>query len=135
MTHVDALSLAAQKETIALSTNVHRACTAAIKCLWEDASLTIERTTTLSDWVWRRLMLTVILAPEHIEQGDYTEWVQELISLRLGHLLLPTVIRPQDRRVHYTHWIERSVLEPLRTRQYEHHREDACVRPRVDFRP
>ena len=113
MTHVDALSLAAQKETIALSTNVHRACTAAIKCLWEDASLTIERTTTLSDWVWRRLMLTVILAPEHIEQGDYTEWVQELISLRLGHLLLPTGIRPQDRRVHYTHWIERSVLEPL----------------------
>ena len=59
-------------------------------------------------------MLTVILAPQHIEQGDYTEWVQELISLRLGHLLLPTVIRPQDRRVHYTHWIERSVLEPLR---------------------
>ena len=113
VTHIDTLSLAAQKETIALSTNVHRACTAAIKCLWADASLTIERTTTLSDWVWRHLMLTVILAPEHIEQGDYTEWVQELISLRLGHLLLPTGIRPQDRRVHYTHWIERSVLEPL----------------------
>ena len=114
-THIDTLSLAAQKETIALSTNVHRACTAAIKCLWEDASLTIERTTTLSDWVWRHLMLTVILGHEHIEQGDYADWVRELISLRLGHLLLPTVIRPQDRRVHYTHWIERSVLEPLRT--------------------
>ena len=34
--------------------------------------------------------------------------------MRLGHLLLPTVIRPLDRRAHYTHWIEQSVLEPLR---------------------
>ena len=112
--HVDTLSWATQKETLALSINVHRACSAAIERLWEDASLTIERTTTLSDWVWRHLMLTVILGQEHIEQGDYADWVRELISLRLGHLLLPTVRQPQDRRVHYTHWIERSVLEPLR---------------------
>ncbi len=114
VTHIDTLSLTAQKEMIALSINVHRACSTAIERLWENASLTIERTTTLSDWVWRHLMMTAILGHKHIEQGDYTDWVRELISLRLGHLLLPRVIRSQDRRVHYTHWIERSVLAPLR---------------------
>ena len=113
VTHIDTLSLAAQKETITLSTNVRRVCRAAIERLWKDASLTIEQTTTLSDWIWRHLMMTAILGHGHIGQGDYTDWARELISLSLGNLLLPTAIRPPDRQVHYTHWIERSVLEPL----------------------
>ena len=117
VTHIDTLggqSLAAQKETIALSANIHCAFSTAIERLWEDSSLTIERTMALSNWVWRHLMMKAILDHEHFERGGYTAWLRELISLRLGHLLLPTTIQPQDRRVHYTHWIEQSVLEPLR---------------------
>ncbi len=114
VTHIDTLSLAPNKETVALSANIHCAIGTAIERLWQDSSLTIERTMALSDWVWRYLMMKAILGLEHFEQGDYTAWLRRVIPLRLGNLLLPTANLPQDRRVHYTHWIERSVLEPLR---------------------
>ncbi len=114
VTHIDTLSLAATKEMMALSANIHCAIGTAIEHLWQDSSLTIERTMALSDWVWCHLMMKAILGHEHFEHGDYTAWLRELIPLRLGNLLLPTAILPQDRRVHYTHWIDQSVLEALR---------------------
>ena len=114
MARIDSLDLANSNEMLALSADVHRTCKQTIANLWADSSLTIEQAATLSNWVWRNLIAAAIWAHEHTEQGGYKDWIQELISVRLGHLLLPTVIRPLDRRAHYTHWIERSVLEPLR---------------------
>ena len=47
-------------------------------------------------------------------EDRYTDRMRDLLSLRLGNLLLPTTIRSQDRRAHYTRWLERFILDPLR---------------------
>ena len=107
-------SLPTSKEVFPLFVSRQRTCKTAIDCLWEDASLTIERATILSDWVWRHLMKTTLLGREHIEQDNYTDWIRKLISLRLEHLLIPTAIQSHERRAHHTCWIEQSVLGPLR---------------------
>ena len=111
---IHSLGVLTPEETLALSVNLHRVCKATIECVWEDESLTIEQATALSDWVWRHLMNAAIGSPEHIARDRYADWMRDLLSLRLGHLLLPTAIRSHDRRAHYTRWLERSVLEPLR---------------------
>ena len=114
MARIDSMELANPTEKIALSASVPSACKGAIGSLWRDPSLTIEQATVLSDWVWRHLWAAPLLGGQHGAAGAYTDWIRELLSMRLAHLLLPTAIQPHDRRAHYTNWIERSVLEPLR---------------------
>ena len=114
MARIDSMELANPKETIALSAGVPSPCKGAIESLWRDPSLTIEQATVLSDWVWRHLWGAPLLGGQHGAAGAYTDWIRELLSMRLAHLLLPTAIQPHDRRAHYTNWIERSVFEPLR---------------------
>ena len=108
------LSVLSPEETLALSINLHRACKVTIERVWEDESLTIEQATMQSDWVWRCLMNADIGRPQHIAEDRYADWMRDLLSLRLFSLLLPTAIKSHDRRAHYTRWLERSVLEPLR---------------------
>ena len=115
MARIDSMELTNPKETIALSAGVPSACIGAIGSLWRDPSLTIEQATILSDWVWRHLWAAPLLGGQHGAAGAYTDWIRELLAMRLAHLLLPTAIQPHDRRAHYTNWIERSVLEPLRS--------------------
>lgn len=102
------------EEMLALSVTLHRVCKAIIEHVWEDESLTIEQATALSDWAWRHLMTVAIGSPKHIARDRHTDWVRDLLSLRLGSLLLPTAISSHDRRARYTRWLDRSVLEPLR---------------------
>ena len=102
------------EEALALSVSLNRVGKASVVHVWEDESLTIEQVRTLSDWVWYHLMNTTIGSPQHIAQDRYVNWMRDLLSLRLEWLLLPTALRSQDRRAHYTRWLERSVLEPLR---------------------
>ncbi len=117
MARIDTLDLASPKETIALSsfsTGVPNACQGAIGSLWGNTSLTIERATMMSHWIWLHLWTAPLSGHPHGAAGAYTDWIRKVVSLRLEQLLLPTVIRPHDRRAHYTHWIERFVCNPLR---------------------
>ena len=102
------------EEALALSVSLNRVGKASVVHVWEDESLTIEQVRTLSDWVWH-LMNATIGSPQHIAQDRYVNmnWMRDF-SIRLFSLLLPTAIRSHDRRDHYTRWLERSVLEPLR---------------------
>ena len=102
------------EEALALSISLNRVGKASIVRVWEDESLAIEQATALSDWVWHHLMNATIGSPQHIEEERDADWRRDLLSLRLEWLLLPTALRSQDRRAHYTRWLERSVLEPLR---------------------
>ena len=112
--HVDTLSFLAPDETVTLSITTHRVCSTAIERLWDDTSLTIDCITALSDWVWQRLMKSVMLGHGPPTPREKIVSIRELISVRLGHLLLPNNIRLPVRRDHYTRWIEQSVLEPFR---------------------
>ena len=102
------------EETLPLSVNLHRVCKATIERVWEDESPAIEQAAALSDWVWHHLMNASIASPKHIARDHHADWMRDLLSLRLGALLLPTAIRSHGRRAHYTRWLERSVFEPLR---------------------
>ena len=112
--HIHSLNILTPEETLSSSINLHRACQATIERIWEDGSLTIEQAMALSDWVWRHLMNAAIGSPKRIAWDCYTDWMRDLFSLRLVSLLLPMAIRLRDRRDGYTHWLERSVLGPLR---------------------
>ena len=114
MARIYSLSVLTPEETLALSINLHRVGKASIDRVWEDESLTIEQATMQSNWVWRYLMHVDIGKPRHIAEDRYASWMRDLLSLRLGNLLLPTTIRAQDRRAHYTRWLERFILDPLR---------------------
>ena len=114
MARIYSLSVLTPEETLALSINLHRVCKASIDRVWEDESLTIQQVTMQSDWVWRHLMNVDIGSHQHIARDRYTDRMRDLLSLRLGNLLLPTTIRSQDRRAHYTRWLERFILDPLR---------------------
>ena len=114
MARIDSLKLANSKETSVLSAYVPSACKGAIGSLWRDPSLTIKRTKILSDWVWRHLWTAPLWGGQYGASGIDTDWIRKLLSMRLSNLLLPTVVQPHDRRAHYIHWIERSVLDPLR---------------------
>lgn len=114
MAHIHSLSVLTPEETLALSINLHRVGKASIDRVWEDESLTIEQATMQSNWVWRYLMHVDIGKPQHIAEDRYAGWMRDLLSLRLGNLLLPTTIRSQERRAHYTRWLERFILDPLR---------------------
>ena len=102
------------EEALALSVSLNRVGKASVIHVWEDESLAIEQATALSDWVWHHLMAVSIGSPKHIAQDHHTGWMRDLLSLRLGSLLLPTAIKSHDRRAHYTRWLDHSVLEPLR---------------------
>ena len=114
MARIHSLSVLTPEETLALSINLHRVGKASIDRVWEDESLTIEQATMQSNWVWRYLMHVDIGKPQYIAEDRYASWMRDLLSLRLGNLLLPTTIRSQDRRAHYTRWLERFILDPLR---------------------
>ena len=113
MARIHSLSVLTPEETLALSVNLHRVCKATIESVWEDESLTIEQATMQSNWVWCHLMNADMGRSQPIAQEPYTERMRDLLSLRLGHLLLPTSIRSHDRRAHYTRWIEWAILKPL----------------------
>ena len=114
MARICSLSVLTPEETLALSINLHRVGKASIDRVWEDESLTIEQATMQSNWVWRYPMHMDIGKPQHMVEDRYAGWMRGLLSLRLGNLLLPTTIRSQERRAHYTRWLERFILDPLR---------------------
>ena len=114
ISRIDSLGLPSPKEAMALSTNLNVACKTAIERLWGDASLAVERVKVLSDWVWHNLMKTTVLAVEQFAADNRVAWIRDLISQRLGHLLLPAAIQSEERRAQFTDWIEHFVLAPLR---------------------
>ena len=58
-------------------------------------------------------MKAAFLTGRSIKVDDNTR-VRDLISLRLGHLLLPNSVLSRETRIQFANWIEQSVLEPLR---------------------
>ena len=110
----DSLNPCDAKEAAGLITNSRTACTQAILDVWEDQSLSQEMASDLSDWIWRNLMVVANPGRDILPQDVYRNWVREMVASRLGTLLLPMPIRPEDRHAQYIDWIDRSLLQPLR---------------------
>ena len=114
MARIHSLSLLTPQEAAALFVGLNSVGKSSIERVWKDESVTTEQAAVLSDWVWHRLVNATIGSAQHIAEDRYADWKQNLLSLRLGRLLLPTAIQSRERRTHYTCWLDRSVLEPLR---------------------
>ena len=109
----DSLNPSNSKEAADLIANCRNVCIQTIFHLWEDQELSPEEATKFSDWIWRNLIAAAIPGWEVLPQDAYRNWVREIMSSRLGDLLLPRPTRSQDRHTHYIEWIQRSVLAPL----------------------
>ena len=100
-------------EASALVTNVGIICRQVIVDLWQDMDVTIELAATLSDWVWSNLATVAILVRRGLSVDEQAEWARKILLLRIEYMLFPMVVQSQERRAHYTRWIERSVLHRL----------------------
>ena len=114
MARIHSLSLLTPQEAAALFVGLNSVGKSSIERVWKDESVTTEQAAALSDWVWHRLVNATIGSAQHIAEDRYADWKRNLLSLRLGRLLLPTDIQSRERRTDYTRWLDRSVLEPLR---------------------
>ena len=114
ITRIDSLNLLSHEETMAHSIHHSRACRTALECLWGDSSVAVERVAALSSWVWRNLMVGAVLGLEESAGENRRNRAGHLLSLRLGHLLLPTTVLTQERRSQFIDWLDQVALEPLR---------------------
>ena len=110
----DSLELSNWQEALALTAASRTACSRAIVALWEEAERQPAHAAMLCDWVWRSLMATAIPGRQTLTHESYRNLIREIVSLRVGSLLLPMPSRPSERQDQYAQWVEHSVLEPLR---------------------
>ena len=114
ITRVDSLNLLSHEETMAHSILHSRTCRTTLESLWGDSSLAVEHVAALSSWVWRNLMVGAVLGLGESAGESRRSRAGHLLSLRLGHLLLPTTVLTQERRSQFTDWLDQVALEPLR---------------------
>ena len=110
----DSLALTNWHQAFALAANSRAACTSAISGLWGDADLEPETVMAHAGWIWRNLMATAVPGHRVLDVDDYRRIVSEVVSLRIGSLLLPLPSRPRARQGDYANWIENTVLQHLR---------------------
>ena len=112
--YVNSLGLSNLNEAFTMSANCREVCNQVILDLWENGDKTPEEASWLSDWVWRNLMVAAIPGRGNLTHDAYTNLVQELVSLRLGILLLPRTTRTEERHIQYADWLERYILQLMR---------------------
>ncbi len=110
----DSLALTNWNQAFALASNSRAASTEAISALWNDAELTPEEIMVCTDWIWRNLMATAVPGHQLLDYESYGRLVSEIVSWRIGSLLLPLPSRSKERRGAYIRWIEHTVLQRLR---------------------
>ena len=106
--------LLTENEVTTLTANQVIACKATIERVWEDPSVPVERTTALSDWAWRNLVMGAIYQADQSAEARPRDPVSDTIVSRLAVILLPIPIEEKERRRMFAGWLEHSVLSPLR---------------------
>ena len=110
----DSLVLTNWHQAFALASNSRAACTRAISALWEETEQSPETIMAWSAWIWRNLMATVVPGHQVLDQVAYRNLVSEVVSLRIGSLLLPLPTRTQELQEWYSQWLDQVVLQHLR---------------------
>lgn len=114
MVRTNTLGLANPAETLALFMEVTQTCVSAIRYLWRDESLSADSAVVLSTWIWRHLVVDAPGDRQDLEKERRNAWYRESTLRRVGVVLLPPGIASSDRRTSYMHWVDESVLQPLR---------------------
>ncbi|MCY4363214.1 MAG: SMEK domain-containing protein [Gammaproteobacteria bacterium] len=106
--------LATAAEAQALSQQTQISHGHVIPRLWQDLELSPEQAATGSGWVWRYLLMMSVLNRKHYAADGLSNSVRDTIALYLVRLIGPLTEITVERRAHYTEWLERYVLQPLR---------------------
>ena len=110
---IDALGLLKAEEAQALSQGLLMACVQVIRTLWRDASLTASVAATLSSWIWRYLPVTTHLVKGEATNSASSMVLEEVVSRRLGLLMMAPMMDSTERRSAYREWLELCVVAPL----------------------
>ena len=110
----DSLALTNWNQAFALAANARAACTSAISEMWGDTDLAPQTVMAHAGWIWQNLMATAVPGHQVLDMEDYRRLVSEVVSLRIGSLLLPLPSRSRARQEDYAYWIEHTVLQHLR---------------------
>ena len=110
----DSLALTNWHQAFALASNSRAACTQAISALWQDTEQAPETKMAWGAWIWRNLMATMVPGHQVLDQAVYRKLVSEVVSLRIGSLLLPLPSRSQALQESYAQWLDQVVLQHLR---------------------
>ncbi|MYA88475.1 MAG: hypothetical protein F4X97_08505 [Boseongicola sp. SB0662_bin_57] len=109
----DSLALTNWHQAFALVSNSRAACTAAISEMWHDTDLASEAVVAHTSWIWRNLMETIVPGHQALDFDEYGRLVGEVVSLRVGSVLLPLSSIATARKDDYANWIEQTVLQHL----------------------
>ena len=109
----DSLALTNWQQAFALASNSRAACTRAISALWEKTEQRPETIMAWSTWIWQNLMATAVPGHQVLDQAEYRKLMGEVVSLRIGSLLLPVAARSQELLASYSQWLDQVVLQRL----------------------
>ena len=110
----DASEMLKGEEARALSEGLAMASVGVVKTLWADESNTEETAAALATWVWRHLPVATHLVRNESAGAESPTLLENLMSLRVGMLLIAPLMAQAERRSAYREWLERFVLGPLR---------------------
>ncbi len=112
-TKIDSLELTNWRDAFALASNTRAACTQAIPELWQDPDMSPEDIMGRSTWIWRNLMATAVPGYKVLDHEAHSKLIGDMVSLRIGSLLLPLPTRSEQLQQYYEQWIEQTLLEHL----------------------
>ncbi|MYB35866.1 MAG: hypothetical protein F4Y26_00420 [Gammaproteobacteria bacterium] len=102
------------EEARALSQGLLMSCVGAIRDVWLDTSVGAEVAATLSTWVWQYLTAATYTVRDR-ESGDQARApLEEVISHRVGLLMLAPALESGQRRLAYREWLDGTVIGPLK---------------------
>ena len=114
ISRVDSQRLMTDEEALTLSSQFHKVSRDTVERLWSDESAGVEHPASLSQWVWRTLVIQSAPFCDESEPSQQARWLNLTMALRTSQLLLPIAIRSEDQLHHLARWIDECVLNPLR---------------------
>ena len=111
----DASGLLKGEEARALSEGLATASVEVVRTLWADRSIDEEAAAALATWVWQYLPVATHLMRNESTGAESPTPFEDLVSRRVGMLLMAPPMALAQRRSAYRVWLERTVLGPLRT--------------------
>ena len=106
-------SFLTEDERTTLSANLVSACKATVERIWTDRSVSVDRATALSNWLWHKLVMATIHEFSRVEKDSPRDSIGDAIAKRLAVFLLPVPIQSEKRRNLFASWLEQSVLSRL----------------------
>lgn len=103
---LDSLGVLSSAEAVEYAGAMVMSCTRAIRTLWEDSSMPIDRVEVLADWVWRHLVGRSLIGKGPFIDTEALDIRTEGLGSRIGTVALPLVTESPDRRAAYGRWLE-----------------------------